>query len=129
MLEKHGHHVVVASDGREAVALFDTLERVRMPYVVPEDLYELCRAVVEHPVWIEKVITLASEQNGIFYPLAVPMAYVAKGMKVGYVTNYFGEKTADILAPVVPRKEETESSSDATDLPSASSDWSASAVR
>jgi uncharacterized protein len=26
-------------------------------------------AMVEHPVWIEKVLTIASEQNGIFYPL------------------------------------------------------------
>jgi hypothetical protein len=33
---------------REAVALFDTLERVRMPYAVPDDLYELCRAVIDH---------------------------------------------------------------------------------
>ena len=33
---------------REAVTLFDTLRRVRMPYVVPEDVYELCRAVIAH---------------------------------------------------------------------------------
>ena len=26
-------------------------------------------AVIEHPVWIEKVVTIASEQTGMFYPL------------------------------------------------------------
>jgi hypothetical protein len=25
--------------------------------------------VIEHPVWIEKVVTIASEQTGMFYPL------------------------------------------------------------
>ena len=48
---------------------------------------------VEHPVWIEKVVTLASEQTGMFYPQVKRGTYVQQGMKVGYVTNYFGTKT------------------------------------
>jgi hypothetical protein len=33
---------------REAVVLFDTLRRVQMDYAVPDELYELCRAIVDH---------------------------------------------------------------------------------
>ena len=46
---------------------------------------------IEHPVWIEKVITVASEQNGIFYPLVKRGTYVEQGMKIGYVTDYVGK--------------------------------------
>lgn len=46
---------------------------------------------VEHPVWIEKIDTLTSDQPGIFYPLVRRGTYVAAGMKVGYVTDYFGK--------------------------------------
>jgi len=48
-------------------------------------------SMIEHPVWIEKVITIASEQNGIFYPLVRRGTYVAQGMKLGYVTDYVGK--------------------------------------
>ena len=56
--------------------------------------------VVEHPVWIEKVVTLASEQNGIFYPLVKRGTYVEQGMKVGYVTDYLGKTIMEARAPV-----------------------------
>jgi len=45
---------------------------------------------VERPVWIEKVVTLTSEQTGMFYPLVKRGSYVGQGMKVGYVTDYLG---------------------------------------
>src|SRR5438034_3523027 len=57
-------------------------------------------AVIEHPVWIEKVVTLASEQTGIFYPLVKRGTYVEQGMKVGYVTDYFGKTVFEARAPV-----------------------------
>src|SRR5438309_6435877 len=56
--------------------------------------------VVEHPVWIEKVVTLASEQTGIFYPLVKRGTYVEQEMKVGYVTDYFGKTIFEARAPV-----------------------------
>ncbi len=56
--------------------------------------------VIEHPVWIEKVVTLASEQTGIFYPLAKRGTYVEQGMKVGYVTDYLGKVIFEARAPV-----------------------------
>ena len=55
--------------------------------------------VVEHPVWIEKVVTLASEQTGIFYPTVKRGTYVEQGMKVGYVTDYLGKVTFEARAP------------------------------
>jgi predicted deacylase len=56
-------------------------------------------AMVENPVWVESVKTIASEQTGIFYPLAARGTYVAKGMTVGYVTDYLGRKTFEARAP------------------------------
>ena len=43
---------------------------------------------VANPVWIEKVETVSSDQNGIFYPLVKRGTYVQQGMKIGYVTDY-----------------------------------------
>jgi uncharacterized protein len=54
---------------------------------------------VEHPVWIGKVDTVASPQTGIFYPLVQRGTYVAKGMKIGYVTDYFGRTVYEAEAP------------------------------
>jgi predicted deacylase len=47
-------------------------------------------AMVEHPVWFGKIDTVASEQPGVFYPLVQRGTYVEPGMKLGYVTDYFG---------------------------------------
>jgi predicted deacylase len=55
---------------------------------------------VEHPVWIGQITTVRSDQDGIFYPLVVPEAYVERGMRIGYMTDYFGNKLADVVAPV-----------------------------
>ena len=55
---------------------------------------------VEHPVWIGQITTIRSDQDGIFYPLVVPEAYVQQGMSIGYVTDYFGKKLADVISPI-----------------------------
>jgi predicted deacylase len=55
---------------------------------------------VEHPVWIGQITTVRSDQDGIFYPLVIPESYVQQGMRVGYTTDYFGNKLADIVTPV-----------------------------
>ncbi len=55
---------------------------------------------VENPVWIEKVVTVSGDQPGIFYPLVKRGTYVAAGMKIGYVTDYFGRTIQDARAPV-----------------------------
>lgn len=56
--------------------------------------------MIEHPVWIEKVVPVISEQTGIFYPLARRGTYVEQGMKVGYVTDYLGKVIFEARAGV-----------------------------
>ncbi|HVO97916.1 MAG TPA: M14 family metallopeptidase [Bryobacteraceae bacterium] len=55
---------------------------------------------VEHPVWIGQLTTVKSDRDGIFYPLVVPEAYVQQGMIIGYLTDFFGSKVAEITAPL-----------------------------
>ena len=57
-------------------------------------------AMVQHPIWIEKIATVASEQTGIFYPLVKRGTYVQQGMKIGYVTDYVGNVTFEARAPI-----------------------------
>jgi len=56
--------------------------------------------IVEHPVWIAKVDTVSSDQPGIFYPLVQRGTYAEQGMKLGYVTDYFGKVIFEARAPV-----------------------------
>src|SRR6266487_3157255 len=55
---------------------------------------------VEHPVWIENVRQVQSEQAGIFYPLVGRGQFVEQGMKIGYVTDFFGKTTFEARSPV-----------------------------
>lgn len=55
--------------------------------------------MVEHPVWFGKIDTVTSEQPGIFYPLVHRGTYVESGMKIGYVTDYFGKIIFEAHAP------------------------------
>jgi uncharacterized protein len=55
---------------------------------------------VASPVWIESVVTVASDEAGVFYPLVKRGTYVAAGMPLGYVTDYFGKKVFEARAPV-----------------------------
>jgi predicted deacylase len=57
-------------------------------------------APVEHPLWIGHITVVASENDGVFYPVVTPEAYVQQGMTLGYVTDFFGEKLADVKSPV-----------------------------
>lgn len=54
---------------------------------------------VENPVWLEKTVDLVAEGPGIWYPLVKRGSYVAKGMKLGYVTDYFGNVILEPRAP------------------------------
>jgi uncharacterized protein len=56
--------------------------------------------MMEHPVWIGPITTVRSDHDGIFYPLVVPEAYVQQGMRIGYTTDYFGNKLEDVTTPV-----------------------------
>ncbi len=54
---------------------------------------------VSHPVWIEKIESVTSEQTGIFYPLVRKGTYVERGMKLGYVTDYVGKTMVEASSP------------------------------
>ena len=57
-------------------------------------------STVQRPVWIERIAALTSEQTGIFYPVVKRGTYVEQGMKLGYVTDYFGNVSFEARAPV-----------------------------
>lgn len=54
---------------------------------------------VENPVWIGKVLSITSASPGFFYPLVKRGTYVTEGMKIGYVTDYFGKTIWEARAP------------------------------
>jgi uncharacterized protein len=54
---------------------------------------------VPNPVWIEKVVTVTSDQAGVFYPRVKRGAKVEKGAALGYVTDLFGHRVAEAVAP------------------------------
>jgi len=55
---------------------------------------------VEHPLWLSRVSVVNSEVDGVFYPLVGPEAYLSQGMKIGYVTDYFGKRIWDATSPI-----------------------------
>ena len=55
---------------------------------------------IENPVWLEKIVDVSSDVDGIFYPLVKRGTYVAAGMKLGYVTDFFGKTILEPRAPV-----------------------------
>jgi hypothetical protein len=55
---------------------------------------------VKHPLWLSRISVVSSELDGVFYPLVGPEAYVSQGMKIGYVTDYFGKEIWEATAPV-----------------------------
>ncbi len=57
-------------------------------------------SAIEHPVWIAKINPMVSDKDGIFYPAVQRGTYVEQGMKVGYVTDYFGNTISEARAPV-----------------------------
>ena len=54
---------------------------------------------IEHPVWIDNVLSVTGAQPGMFYPLVARGTYVANGMRVGYVTDFVGHTVQDVRAP------------------------------
>ncbi len=92
-----------------------TVEAGRAGMVEPEDVEALVNgcisvmrhlkilpgaaAPIEHPVWIEKVVTLSSDHSGIFYPKVDRGDYVEAGMKLGILTDYLGKTLGEPRSP------------------------------
>jgi uncharacterized protein len=88
-----GYAGTVESD---AVALLvnGTLSTMRALNMLPGDPHP-----IENPVWLDKLIDLSSDVDGIFYPLVKRGTYVEAGMKLGYVTDFFGKPILEPRAP------------------------------
>ena len=50
-------------------------------------------------LWFERVVTVASDSAGIFFPLVDRDTWVTAGTKLGYVTDYLGRRLSDAVAP------------------------------
>src|SRR6266481_198462 len=55
--------------------------------------------MIQSPVWIGKIDSIASEQEGIFYPEVQRGTYISAGMRIGHVTDYFGNTIYEARAP------------------------------
>jgi len=88
-----GHAGTVLAEDVDAL-VNGTLSVMRHLHMLPGEPQPVAR-----PLWFPRYSSLTSEADGIFYPLAAPEAYVSKGMVIGYVTDYFGRRVWDAVAP------------------------------
>ena len=88
-----GHAGTVESDDVQKLAQ-GTLSVLRELKMLPG-----APSPIENPVWIDHLSTVTSEQPGIFYPLVKRGTFAAAGMKIGYVTDYFGKVIYEARAP------------------------------
>jgi predicted deacylase len=51
---------------------------------------------VARPVWIERIITVTSDSNGVFHPLVERGWSVSAGTRLGYVTDYLGRRLFEV---------------------------------
>jgi predicted deacylase len=88
-----GHAGTVETDD-VALLVNGTLSTMRALKMIPGEPH-----YIENPVWLAKVVDVISDGPGIWYPLVQRGTYVAAGMKIGYVTDYFGKVILDARAP------------------------------
>jgi predicted deacylase len=50
-------------------------------------------------VWIDKIVSVASEHDGMFYPSVARNARVVKGARIGVVRDYWYKTIAEVTAP------------------------------
>ncbi|MGH9140584.1 MAG: succinylglutamate desuccinylase/aspartoacylase family protein [Vicinamibacterales bacterium] len=54
---------------------------------------------VAAPIWVEKIVSVAADGPGVFHPSVDRDAHVAKGAKIGFVTDYLNRPVHDVTAP------------------------------
>ncbi|MDB4877847.1 MAG: N-alpha-acetyl-L-2,4-diaminobutyric acid deacetylase [Gemmatimonadetes bacterium] len=99
----HGKPAVTTEAGGVGVPTEDMVElNVRGAFRVMRHLEMLPgpRELVEHPVWIEPSEVLSSPDTGTWHPLVQLDQHVEQGALLGYLTDYFGERIADVRAPI-----------------------------
>jgi len=88
-----GHAGTVADEDVGALmrGIFGVMQHLKMTPGQPRP--------VETAVWIDHAAAVVADREGMFFPLVGPEAYVEKGMKVGFIQDYFGAHVADVTAP------------------------------
>jgi uncharacterized protein len=89
-----GHAGTVETDD-VALLVNGTLSTMRALKMLPGEAHP-----IENPVWIQSLSDVTSPDDGIFYPLVKRGAYVEAGMKLGYVTDFFGKIIFEARSPV-----------------------------
>jgi predicted deacylase len=89
-----GHAGTVDSDDL-ALLVNGTFSAMRALKMLPGEPHP-----IENPVWLDKLEDVLSDGPGIWYPLVKRGTYVAAGMKLGYITDFFGKVIAEPRAPV-----------------------------
>lgn len=89
-----GHAGTVETDD-VALLVNGTLSTMRALKMLPGEPH-----YIENPVWLAKVVDVISDGPGIWYPLVQRGTYVQEGMKLGYITDYFGKTILEPRAPV-----------------------------
>src|SRR6516165_8876934 len=89
-----GHAGIVEADDVDLLVdgTFNTMRALKMLSGNPRP--------IENPVWLDRVVNVLSDGPGIWYPLVKRGAYVQEGMKIGFVTDYFGKPILEARAPV-----------------------------
>jgi predicted deacylase len=77
-----------------ALLVSGTLSTMRALKMLPGEPHPIA-----NPVWLDKLADVTSDQEGIFYPLVKRGTYVEAGMKLGYVTDFFGKTIFEARAP------------------------------
>ena len=54
---------------------------------------------VAKPIWVEKIVSIPADREGVFHASVDRDAHVAKGAKIGFVTDYLNRPLQDITAP------------------------------
>ncbi len=54
---------------------------------------------VAKPIWVEKVVSVPADREGVFHASVDRDAHVAKGARIGFVTDYLNRPLQDVLAP------------------------------
>ena len=81
-------------DSRDVAVLSDGIMRV-MAYL---KMTTQTVQPVKNPIWVETV-TVSAERDGMFWPAVDRDARVAKGAKLGSITDYLHRPVEDIVAP------------------------------
>jgi predicted deacylase len=56
-------------------------------------------APVRTPIWVDPIVTVTAERDGMFHPTVDRDAHVRKGARIGVVTDYVNRELQEITAP------------------------------